>query len=41
MPDKGVLDSSAVIAYLRQEPGWERVESYLQAESCISAVNMA
>ncbi len=33
-----VLDASAVLAYLHQEPGWETVQSVI-GESCISAVN--
>jgi len=34
-----VLDSSAVIALLRREPGWEKVEAALE-HSVISAVNL-
>jgi PIN domain nuclease of toxin-antitoxin system len=35
---KAVLDASALLAYLQDEPGCEAVEKVL-AESCISAVN--
>jgi PIN domain nuclease of toxin-antitoxin system len=35
-----VLDASAVIALLRNEPGWERVEAVL-ANAAISTVNVA
>ena len=35
-----VLDASAIIAFLRMEPGAEKVETILQ-RSCISAVNLA
>jgi ribonuclease VapC len=34
-----VLDSSAVIALVRREPGWEKVEAALE-HSVISAVNL-
>ena len=34
-----VLDSSAVIALLRREPGWEKVEAAVE-HSVISAVNL-
>jgi PIN domain nuclease of toxin-antitoxin system len=33
-----VLDASALLAYLRQETGWEAVHSVI-GDSCISAVN--
>ncbi len=37
-----ILDSSAVLAYLRKEPGWERVETCLQNDDCMwSTVNYA
>ena len=36
-----VLDSSAVLAYLQREPGWEAIEPYLAADALISAVNLA
>lgn len=37
-----VLDSSAVLAYLQQEAGWERVESALVRDHCLlSCVNLA
>ena len=35
---KPVLDASALLAYLRQEPGWEEVHAVI-GESCIGAVN--
>ena len=35
-----VLDSSAVIALVRREQGWERVQAALE-HSVISAVNLA
>lgn len=35
-----MLDSSAVIALLRREPGWENVEGVIE-QSVISAVNLA
>ncbi|HEX6443297.1 MAG TPA: type II toxin-antitoxin system VapC family toxin [Stellaceae bacterium] len=35
-----VLDASAIIALLRNEPGWERVEAVL-ANAAISTVNLA
>lgn len=35
-----VLDASALIAFLREEPGAEKVEAVL-TRSCISAVNLA
>lgn len=35
-----LLDSSAVLAYLNQEPGWEIVEdAILHSEACMSTVN--
>ncbi len=37
---KVVLDSSAVIAYLRRESGWKNVEHYLASACVISAVNL-
>lgn len=37
---KVVVDSSAVIAYLRREPGWEALEGYLAGICLISAVNL-
>lgn len=37
-----LLDSSAVLAYLQREPGWETVEPVLLADqACISTVNLA
>jgi PIN domain nuclease of toxin-antitoxin system len=37
-----VLDASAVLAYLQQEAGWERVESALLADRCaLLSVNLA
>ncbi len=33
-----VLDASALLAYLHQEPGWEEVHAVV-GESCIGAVN--
>jgi ribonuclease VapC len=37
-----VLDASAVIAYLQQEPGWSRVESLIQEQRChLLTVNLA
>lgn len=36
-----VLDASAVLAYLQQEPGMDAVRNALQAGSIISAVNLA
>ncbi len=37
-----LLDSSAVLAYLQREPGWEAVEpALLAAQACISTVNLA
>ena len=36
-----VLDASAVLAYLRNEPGAARVEEALARAACISAVNWA
>ena len=39
---KYVLDAAAVIAYLRQEPGWQVVEEVLRSGGCaISTVNYA
>ncbi len=38
--NKVVVDSSAVIAYLRREHGWESLESYLAGTCLISAVNL-
>ena len=37
---KVVVDSSAVIAYLRREPGWEAIEGYLAGTCLISTVNL-
>ena len=37
---EAVLDASALIAFLRREPGAEKVEAIL-TRSCISAVNLA
>lgn len=37
---KVVVDSSVVIAYLRQETGWEALEAYLAGTCLISAVNL-
>lgn len=36
-----VLDASAVLTYLQQEPGYEIVQLALAAGACISAVNLA
>lgn len=37
-----VLDASAVIAYLQQEPGWPRVESLIHEQRCLLlTVNLA
>lgn len=37
-----VLDASAVLAYLRREPGWDKVEQFLLAgKAMISTVNQA
>ncbi len=36
-----VLDASAILAWLRQEPGAEEVERALEGEAYISAVNLA
>ncbi len=33
-----VLDASALLAYLHQEPGWEEIQTVI-GESCIGAVN--
>lgn len=41
MVSKVVFDSSAILAYLQRETGWEDVEPYLQSESIISSVNLA
>lgn len=38
---KVVVDSSAVLAYLQRESGWEDIEPYLAGETVISAVNLA
>ncbi len=35
---KGVLDASALLAYLHDEPGGEHIEGHI-AELCISSVN--
>jgi PIN domain nuclease of toxin-antitoxin system len=35
-----VLDASVVIAFLKQESGWERIESHL-ASAALSTVNVA
>ena len=37
---EAVLDASALLAFLRNEPGAENVEAVL-TRSCISAVNLA
>ena len=37
---EAVLDASALLAFLRKEPGAEKVEAVLP-QACISAVNMA
>lgn len=34
----GVLDASALLAYLHQEDGWEKVQA-MMGERCIGAVN--
>lgn len=40
--DKYVLDASALIAYLQQEPGWQRVESRIADQRChLLTVNLA
>jgi PIN domain nuclease of toxin-antitoxin system len=36
-----VVDASAVIAYLRREPGWAALEPHLAGHCLISAVNLA
>ncbi|MFB9991936.1 type II toxin-antitoxin system VapC family toxin [Deinococcus oregonensis] len=36
-----VLDASAVIAWLRQEPGADQVDAALQNDAVISAINFA
>ena len=36
-----ILDASAVLAYLAQEPGYEQVREALEARAAISAVNLA
>ncbi len=38
--NKVILDSSALLAFYNDEPGWQEVESY-QGNSVISAVNAA
>ena len=40
MSDTYVLDASAVLAFLRDEPGWRRVEELL-GDAIISTVNLA
>lgn len=41
MPERYCLDASAVLAYLQQEMGWERVQDALRDGAAISAVNLA
>ncbi|UQN09484.1 PIN domain-containing protein [Deinococcus sp. QL22] len=36
-----ILDASAIIAWLRQEPGADQVDAALQNDAVISAVNFA
>lgn len=36
-----VLDASALLALLNQEPGWEQVEEAVAAGAAISAVNLS
>ena len=38
---KAVLDASAVLAYLKQEPGYEIVQSALENGAAISTVNLS
>ena len=40
MTETAVLDASALLAFLRREPGRDRVEAVLDG-ACISAVNLA
>jgi PIN domain nuclease of toxin-antitoxin system len=40
MTESAVLDASALLALLRQEPGHQKVAAVL-SQSCISAVNLA
>ena len=37
----GVLDASALLAYLQREPGYEEVRRVLDASAAISTVNLA
>lgn len=40
--NKWVLDASAILAYLKREPGWQTVENFLRVDECIiSTVNYA
>jgi PIN domain nuclease of toxin-antitoxin system len=41
MPERYCLDASAVLAYLQQGMGWERVREALRDGAVISAVNLA
>ena len=41
MPERYCLDASAVLAYLQQGMGWERVREALRDGAAISAVNLA
>lgn len=36
-----VLDASALLAYLREEPGWERVREAIAEGAAMSVVNIA
>ena len=36
-----VLDASAILAWLKQEPGWERVSAAMDARFVVSAANHA
>jgi PIN domain nuclease of toxin-antitoxin system len=36
-----VLDASALLAYVRQEPGWERVREAIAEGAAMSVVNIA
>lgn len=40
MAERAVLDASALLALLREEPGAERVARYI-ADACVSVVNLA
>lgn len=40
-PDRHVLDACAVLAYLRREPGYQRVSQALASGAVASTVNLA